>query len=68
MADLDIQKSKNLLKRLDEEMVFMRDLMAQVNSLANQVLYVSSGLKGTWSALYEIHKERKNKEEEETDL
>lgn len=66
MADLDIQKSKHLLKRLDEEMMFMRDLMAQVNSLATQVLFVSSGLKSTWSALDEVHKARENKEKEET--
>lgn len=61
MADLDIQKSKNLLKRLDEEMTFLSGLMAQVNSLTSQVLFVSSGLKGTWSALDKIHKTRKKR-------
>lgn len=66
MTDPDIQNSRHLLKRLDEEMTFLSSLMAQVDSLSSQVLFVSSGLKGTWSALDKIHKTRENKEKEET--
>jgi len=53
MADSDIQKYKNLLKRLDEEMIFLRSLMAQA-------LVVSSNLKVTWSSIDKIHKGMKN--------
>lgn len=66
MTDPDIQNSRHLLKRLDEEMTFLSSLMAQVDSLSSQVLFVSSGLKGTWSVLDKIHKTRENKEKEET--
>jgi archaellum component FlaC len=62
MTITDIQKSKNLLKRLDEEMIFLRSLMSQVNALSSQVIYVSSNIKGTWSAIDEIHKNWENKE------
>lgn len=65
MADLDIQKSKHLLKRLDEEMIFLSSLMTQINNLSSQVLYVSSNIKGTWSSIDEIHKNWENKEKEE---
>ncbi len=61
MADHDIQKSKHLLKRLDEEMIFLSSLMAQVSSLSSQVLIVSSNIKGTWSSIAEIHKNWENK-------
>jgi len=65
MADHDIQKSKNLLKRLDEEIIFLSSLMSQINALSSQVIYVSSNIKGTWSAIDEIHKnwDKKGKEE-----
>jgi hypothetical protein len=65
MADHDIQKSKNLLKRLDEEIIFLSSLMSQINALSSQVLYVSSNIKGTWSAIDEIYEnwEKKGKEE-----
>lgn len=65
MTDPDIQNSRHLLKRLDEEMIFLGGLMTQINSLSSQVLYVSSNIKGTWSAIDKIHKTRKNKEKEE---
>ncbi len=65
MADHDIQKSKNLLKRLDEEIIFLSSLMSQINALSSQVLYVSSNIKGTWSAIDEIHKNWEKKEKEE---
>jgi len=66
MTDPDIQNSRHLLKRLDEEMPFLSGLMAQIDSLSSQVLFVSSGLKGAWSALDKIHKTRENKEKQET--
>jgi hypothetical protein len=65
MGDHDIQKSKNLLKRLDEEMIFLGSLMTQINGLSSQVLCVSSNIKGTWYAIDELHKNWENKEKEE---
>jgi hypothetical protein len=55
MTNPDIQKSRHLLKRLDEEMTFLSSLMAQA-------LFVSSNLKATWNAIDEIHKNWENKE------
>ena len=65
MTDPDIQNSRHLLKRLDEEMIFLSGLMVQINSLSSQVLYVSSNIKGTWFAIDEVHKKWENKETEE---
>ena len=62
MTNPDIQNSRHLLKRLDEEMIFLSSLMTQINSLSSQVLYVSSNIKGTWSSIDEIHKNWENKE------
>ena len=50
MADPDIQKSKHLLKRLNDEMSFLRSLMAQA-------ILVSSNLNRTWAALENVHQE-----------
>ena len=55
MTDLDIQKSRHLLKRLDEEMMFLSSLVAQA-------LFISSNLKITWNAIDAIHKNNENKE------
>jgi hypothetical protein len=44
MTDPHIQKSQHLLKRLEEEMIFL-------NSLMSQALVVSSNMKGTWAAM-----------------
>lgn len=62
MTDSDIQNSRHLLKRLDEEMIFLRDIMSQVNhltsqvdSLSTQVTFVTSGLKETWNSIEKIH-------------
>ena len=44
MADHDIQKSQHLLKRLEEEMIFLRNLMSQAE-------VVASNLQGTWTAV-----------------
>jgi len=62
MTDPDIQNSCHLLKRLDEEMVFLNSLMTQIDSLSSQVVFVSSNLKGTWSALDAIHKNKARQE------
>lgn len=68
MTNPDIQNSLHLLKRLDEEMVFLKSLMTQINSLSSQALYVSSNIKGTWSSIDEIHKNWEKKEIEENEL
>jgi len=49
MADHDIQKSKQLLKRLEEEMIYL-------SSLISQAQVVASNLKGTWIAIGQTHK------------
>ena len=64
MADIDIQKSKNLLKRLDEEMMFLSSLIAQINSLSSQVVIVSSSLRGALHSLDTINKTWDKKEKE----
>ena len=58
MAKHDIQKSRHLLKRLDEEMMFL-------SSLVSQALFISSNLKITWNAIDAIHKNKENKESSE---
>lgn len=65
MTDPDIQKSKNFLKTLDEDMAFLSSLKAQVNSLSSQIILVSSSLRGTWGALDRIHKNWENREKKE---
>jgi hypothetical protein len=57
MANHDIQKSQHLLKRLEEEMIFLSNLMSQAQ-------IVSSNLKGTWIAIDQIHKNWKRDTEE----
>ena len=59
MADHDIQKFRHLLKSLEEEMMFLSDLMAQIESLVVQVQYASSGTKRTWSEIEKVHKDWK---------
>ncbi|MBL8675976.1 MAG: hypothetical protein JNJ47_00900 [Alphaproteobacteria bacterium] len=44
MANHDIQNSQHLLKRLEEEMTFLRSLMSQAE-------VVASNLQGTWTAV-----------------
>lgn len=58
MTDPDIQKSRHLLKRLDEEMSFL-------SSLVTQALFISSNLKITWYAIDAIRKNKENKESSE---
>lgn len=57
MAKHDIVKSQHLLKRLEEEMIFLNSLMAQMEGLSVQVAFVSSGAKKTWSQIYRLHKD-----------
>jgi hypothetical protein len=57
MADLDIHKSKHLLKRLEEEMLFLSSLMSQAQ-------IVASNLKETWVAVEQAHKQWKKAAEE----
>lgn len=59
MANRDIQKSRHLLKHLEEEMMFLCYLIAQMESLSFQVQHVSSGIKRTWSDIDQIHKNYK---------
>ena len=48
MAEYDIQNSHHLLKRLEEDMLFLRSLMSQAE-------VVSSNLRGTWTAISVTH-------------
>ena len=57
MADHDIQNSHHLLKRLEEEMVFLRSLMFQAE-------VVASNLQGTWTAISVTYKNWKRDIEE----
>lgn len=57
MANHDIQKSRHLLKRLEEEMNFLKSLMSQTDSLSSQVIFISSGIKKTWSEIDQVHKD-----------
>jgi hypothetical protein len=59
MADHDIQKSRHLLKRLEEETNFLSQLLSQMESLSFQVTFVSSGIKKTWSEIDQVHKDFK---------
>jgi len=56
MADHDIQKSHHLLKRLEEEMIFLSHLMSQMESLSFQATHLSSGIRKTWSEIDQTHK------------
>ena len=57
MANHDIQNSQHLLKRLEEEMVFLRSLMFQAE-------VVASNLQGTWTAISVTYKNWKRDIEE----
>jgi hypothetical protein len=64
MAKHDIQKSRHLLKRLDEEMLFLSSLMSQMESLSFQITFVSSGIKKTWSEIDRTHEAWKKDQED----
>ena len=57
MADHDIQKSRHLLKHLEEEMIFLSTLVSQIENLSFQVQYASSGIKRTWSEIEQSYKD-----------
>lgn len=57
MADHDIQKSRHLLKHLEEEMIFLSTLVSQIENLSSQVQYASSGIKRTWYEIEQIYKD-----------
>ena len=59
MAEHDIQKSRHLLKHLEEEMIFLSTVVSQIDSLSSQARFISSGIKRTWSEIDQIHKDWK---------
>lgn len=63
MAEHDIQKSRHLLKHLEDEMMFLSHLMVQIESLSSQVQHVSSGIKRTWTDIDRVHKNWKQNTE-----
>lgn len=63
MANHGIRESQSLLKRLNEEMIFLNSIMSQIENLSTQAQYVSSGIKKTWSDIYQIHKDCKQNTE-----
>ena len=63
MAKHDISKSRHLLKRLEEETIFLRSLIAQMESLSHQVQHASVGMKRTWSEIDQIQEDWKRSQE-----
>ncbi len=62
MTDLDIQNSCHLLKRLDEEMIFLNDLLDQAKSLLEQSKFVASDMRLTQTEIRYALREEKKKE------
>ena len=59
MGKHGIQKSKHLLKHLEEEMIFLSTIVSQIDSLSSQARYVSAGIKRIWSDIDRVHKDWK---------
>ena len=59
MANHDIQKSRHLLKHLEEEMIFLSTIVSQIENLSSQAQFVSFGIKRTWSDIDRLHKDWK---------
>jgi hypothetical protein len=59
MANHDIQKSRHLLKHLEQEMIFLSTIVCQIESLSSQAQHISFGIKRTWSDIDRIHKDWK---------
>ena len=59
MANHDIQKSRHLLKHLEQEMIFLNTIVSQIESLSSQAQFVSTSIKRTWSDIDRIHKDWK---------
>lgn len=62
MTDSDIQKSRHLLKRLDEEIIFLSGLLDQVKSLLEQSKFVVSDIRLTQTEIRYALRERTEKE------
>lgn len=63
MADHNIATSQNLLKRLEEEVRFLSDLMSELDTfvsktenISTQAVYVSYALKRTWKDTEQAYK------------
>lgn len=63
MANPDIQKSQHLLKRLDEEMFFLNDLLDQAKSLLEQSKFVTSGMRLTQTEIRYALREKKEEQD-----
>ena len=59
MTDLDIQKSRHLLKRLDEEINFLVSLLDQSKNLLDQSKFVVSDLQLTQTEIRYSLREKK---------
>ena len=58
MADHDIQKSQNLLKRLEKEMYFLTNVMDQANGMLDLAIFISSRVQITWVEIDKAQKSR----------
>ncbi len=61
MANHDIQKSQELLKDLERDMLFMTELMRQMRVITHNI-------DQTWTSLYVTQRNWKRKVEEDYDL
>lgn len=59
MTDLDIQNSRHLLKRLDEEMIFLSSLLDQAKSFLEQSKFVASDVRVTQTEIRYALREKK---------
>lgn len=59
MTDPDIQNSRHLLKRLDEEIIFLSSLLDQAKSLLEQSKFVASDMKLTQTEIRYALREKK---------
>lgn len=62
MTDPDIQKSRHLLKRLDEEIIFLSSLLDQAKSLLEQSKFVASDVRLTQTEIRYALREKKKKD------
>ena len=62
MTDPDIQNSRHLLKRLDEEMLFLNDLLDKAKSLLEQSKFVASDMRLTQTEIRYALREKPEKE------
>jgi hypothetical protein len=71
MADHNIATPQHLLKRLEEEVRFLSDLMSELDgfvskaeNISSQAVYVSYALKRTWKDTEQAYKSWKRDTEE----